>query len=37
MTKLIMAVNHVGGQGARKSPALVMLKKRVINASALTA
>lgn len=37
LTNLILAANKVVGQGSRKSPALVMLKKRVANASALTA
>jgi hypothetical protein len=37
LSNLILAVNHVVGHGSRKSPALVMLKKRVVNASALTA
>lgn len=33
---LIEAANKVVGQGSRKTPALVMLKKRVVNASAVT-
>jgi hypothetical protein len=37
LTNLILTANHVVGLGSRKSPALVMLKKKVVNASALTA
>jgi hypothetical protein len=37
LTNLILAANKVVGQGSRKSSALVMLKKKVVDASALTA
>jgi integrase len=37
LTSLIEAANKVVGQGSRKSPALVMLKKKAANAIAVTA
>ena len=37
LRSLIDAANHVVGQGSRKSPALVMLKKKAANALAVTA
>ncbi|MEX2126604.1 MAG: tyrosine-type recombinase/integrase [Woeseia sp.] len=37
LSSLIDAANHVVGQGSRKSPALVMLKKKAANALAVTA
>jgi integrase len=37
LTNLILAANHVVGQGSRKSPALVMLKKKAATALAVTA
>jgi hypothetical protein len=36
LTNLIQAANQAVGQGSRKNPAPVMLKKKVVNASALT-
>ena len=37
LTNLIRAANQVVGQGSRKSPALVMLRKKAANALAVTA
>jgi hypothetical protein len=37
LSSLIDAANQVVGQGSRKSPALVMLKKKAANALAVTA
>jgi integrase len=37
LTNLIEAANQVVGQGSRKSPALVMLRKKAANALAVTA
>ena len=37
LSSLIVAANQVVGQGSRKSPALVMLKKKAASAFAVTA